>query len=177
MLNVFKTKVLPIVLVLILAITMMPFSPFLDKAYAEELEEDILGRSKGEVYIWDWDFFPPWFLTSLADEDDEYLTTIEDAGEVLRKQMVSRNTKPAFRYCLPADATNSDVSKTVEEIFNEAIKHTGNPKEGDSLYYGWQQWYANVRRIRDVRGQYLTVTLYVEKILRMAAPHIGLDSR
>ena len=41
MLNVFKTKVLPIVLVLILAITMMPFSPFLDKAYAEELEEQL----------------------------------------------------------------------------------------------------------------------------------------
>ncbi len=153
---------MPVILIFVLAFTMMPLSPFMDKAYAEVIEEDVLGRSKGQVYIWDWDFYPPWFEISLIDTDDEYLYTVEDAGTVLRKQMVDRNTKPAFKYCLPADTTNGDVSKIVEDIFYDALKHTGNPKEGDTLYYGWKQWYASVKRIRDVRGQYLTVTYHIE---------------
>ena len=72
---------------------------------------------------------------SAQDEisENEYLTDLEDAGAVLRDGMKKRSTDITVYY-----QYEGSFDKTIarNEIFPEAVKHTGNPTEGD--YLKWQ---------------------------------------
>ena len=85
-------------------------------------EEDLVQLDLAEEY-------------SAQDEisEDEYLTDLEDAGAVLRDGMKKRSTDITVYY-----QYEGSFDKTIarNKIFPEAVKHTGNPTEGD--YLKWQ---------------------------------------
>ncbi|MBQ3531016.1 MAG: leucine-rich repeat protein [Oscillospiraceae bacterium] len=64
-----------------------------------------------------------------ADLNPEYCETIEEAGEVLRRQLVSR--APVATVYFKADI--DDEIDYFSEIFDEALRHTGKPTEGDYI--------------------------------------------
>lgn len=66
-----------------------------------------------------------------AQVSDTYCTTIEDAAEFLREQMVERQAVISFEY-----RTETDQDGLMRSILNEAMAHTGDPKQGDYLL--WQ---------------------------------------
>ena len=83
--------------------------------YADQITEDDLVNVPPVMY---------------AAEAAEYATTIEDAAAVLREQMEDR-AQSCVVY-LRASKYSRDWSN---QIFDAAVEHTGNPTEGDYLYW------------------------------------------
>ena len=75
-----------------------------------------------------------------VSDDTEYVTTIEEAGAILRAGMVARQDEMVINMPVaPEDFTEEALFAKSEALFNEAIKHTGNPKEGDSLKWAYEE--------------------------------------
>lgn len=71
-----------------------------------------------------------------SDSEPVYETSIAKLGEQMREKLVHRQKNMTFYY--QASDYNEDV---MTDIFNEAIRHTGVPNEGDYLrwqYAGWE---------------------------------------
>jgi len=68
-------------------------------------------------------------------EEPEYMTVYEEAAIVLREAMIERADTTTIYYQLTTTEMFDDalIASISDNIFNLAIKHTGNPKEGDSL--------------------------------------------
>lgn len=75
--------------------------------------------------------------TVFAAGVETYVTTIEEAGAQLRTAMVARSENCEINYKLPlsADFNNNTINKLASDIYTEAVKHTGNPVEGDYLHF------------------------------------------
>ena len=69
----------------------------------------------------------------LAVDASEYVDTYEDAAKLLREGMVNRQATIEVYY----KTEDYDFSADSKEIFNQAIAHTGNPREGDALMWVW----------------------------------------
>lgn len=93
------------------------------------------------------------FAAPAAEMSDTYYTTVEDAAEFLRKQMVNREAVIAFEY-----RTETDQDGLMRSILNEAMTHTGDPKQGD--YLRWQYGGCNMIQSGYIRNgvYYLTLT-------------------
>ena len=58
-------------------------------------------------------------------------TTIEDAAKYIRNELIARNTNVTMQF----DSKSDDYETLYKSIIDEALLHTGNPNEGDYIYY------------------------------------------
>ena len=58
-------------------------------------------------------------------------TTIEDAAKYVRNEFIARNTNVTMQF----DSKSDDYETLYKSIIDEALLHTGNPNEGDYIYY------------------------------------------
>ncbi len=75
----------------------------------------------------------------MAGQSQEYCETIEEAGAVMREQLLNR--APVITVYFVADKYD-DIY--FNNIFNEAVKHTGEPTEGDYLLWQYGGWDGGV---------------------------------
>ena len=78
----------------------------------------------------------------LNAESDSF-NSVESAATFLRKGMVERQSSIVFRLELAASSREDGLSKinqALRPIFETAIEHTGNPKEGDYIRWQYQRW-------------------------------------
>lgn len=93
------------------------------------------------------------FAAPVAEVSDTYYTNVEDAAGFLREQMVKREAVIAFEY-----RTDIDQDGLMRSILNEAMAHTGDPKQGD--YLRWQYGGCNMIQSGYIRNgvYYFTLT-------------------
>ena len=84
-------------------------------------------------------------LTAAADEITpngftviEAASTVEEAAELLRPQLVYRQTMAVTKIYVQESDLNADSMTAIgNQIFDSAMQHTGKVNEGDSLQYVW----------------------------------------
>lgn len=74
---------------------------------------------------------------------DGYYSTIEEAAAVVREQMKSRGTSFVFVYKTTSVPTTEFYETTLSAIVEQALAHTGDPKEGDYLRWQYKRYWAN----------------------------------
>lgn len=94
-------------------------------------------------------------VSALAEED--YCTTLEEAGAVMRRQMVDRNETITVYY----QTTDDNYSQYMKKISDEAMSHTGVPTEGDYLKFQYAGWNCSLSGNVNNGTYYLTMTYTV----------------
>lgn len=89
--------------------------------------------------------------------DPEYVTTVEEAGQILREQMKQR-IDSAVVYIQTTEATEEYLTDLIYAISDQALIHTGVPVEGDYLKWQFAGWNANVSGSRNGDTYQLTYT-------------------
>ena len=151
MLSVIKNKMLPVLLIIALTITMMPCTAFAGVEYVAEPEAGFVNQEKHEISI---DIEPNYSKINLAQNKANYLTNVEDAAVIVREKMVQRVSDISVDYYFPTNASQSTMENTIQVIIRTAMEHTGNPKEGDSIYYAWGRWNGSISGFADSTGKY-----------------------
>ncbi len=109
-----------------------------------------------------------------ADESDSgiatlssgsYTTSIEEAGEELRKAMVNREVPFTIKYIYPGTSiSNAALTDIVWDLWDVALEHTGVSTEGDYIRWQYGGWALSTSVSRGSQGMYLdmkfTVTFY-----------------
>lgn len=139
----FKKRLLSLILVLSCLLALIPAFPIAAQATPNQGSGSIEFQPN-PLYE---GLVNPEVFTSQAKErpstfkgESDYVS-MSAAAKQLRKAMVKRSSYIALSYV----TTNDDISATVHELSDTAMKHTGNPKEGDYLrftYGGWDAWYS-----------------------------------
>ena len=88
-----------------------------------------------------------------AFDPADYVTSLEAAGTALREQLKKRELS-----CTVYIRVNSYTDKLHETVFSEAIKHTGNPTEGDYLKWVYAGYKGKVSVIDSNGYSYVTFT-------------------
>ena len=83
--------------------------------------------------------------------------SVEDAGAYLREKMVERTTTATFSIATTED---DDLKKISQNSYAEAIRHTGNPREGDYLYYNTGGYSSNWNTSNGITTYTFTFKLY-----------------
>lgn len=96
--------------------------------------------------------------TQAAAQEDEYYDTIEEAAAYVRSQMVLRNESFVVKYATSEKPTKALIS----EIFHTALKHTGNPDEGDYLTWQYKKYYSETTYKNEDGVYKLTITYTME---------------
>jgi len=103
--------------------------PTLEDSYINPLYSGIITEA---------DLLQPEDVPSVAaEESPEYCTSPDDAGVLLRGEMVARHT--TARIYLNSAVYDKSVFKSV---FSHVLDHTGNPVEGDYLRWQYGGWKA-----------------------------------
>ena len=93
--------------------------------------------------------------TQATPKKGDYLS-LEEAGKVLREYMVARRTdEMTIKFCLQNNLKMSN-GQLGDVLLNEAIKHTGNGKEGDALRWCQNRFSYNVTDDFDGTTHYVT---------------------
>ena len=78
-------------------------------------------------------------VAPIASEAEEYATTMEEAALVLRDQLKARKD-----YAVVYWSTLDYSANSFYEMFDLAVTHTGNPKEGDYISRQYERWGAQL---------------------------------
>ena len=78
--------------------------------------------------------------TTFSTKATVYYTDLEEAGAVLRKQIVNRNEKATVCF----ESTESDPRKVSRDVFDAALVHTGVSDEGDYLKWNYGGYKAGI---------------------------------
>jgi hypothetical protein len=70
---------------------------------------------------------------ALAAEEPEYCTSVDEAGLMVRELM--KNRVETFTIYYSGDVDEDGIQQLVNDIFEVAVQHTGNPTEGDYLEF------------------------------------------
>ena len=126
----------------------------LHASYVNPLYADIITEEDLLPYT------PP---SSVTYNDPEYVTTIEEAGQVLREQMKERVESAVVYIQTPctADDLQAYFEELSNEISNQALEHTGTPVEGDYLKWQFGGWNAkgSVSSSNDIYKFTITYTI------------------
>lgn len=87
--------------------------------------------------------------------NDTIYTNMEDAVLYVRSQMVNRVNEVKFTIT----DQGLSLSDLLNSIVNQAMEHTGNAREGDSIRYQWAGWSANA--LRNYSGGVTNYTLTI----------------
>lgn len=74
-------------------------------------------------------------VLSQAYSDAAEYSTVEEAADYFRERMKERQSVNSIVFL-----ADSDDAQLINDIFYEAVKHTGNPLEGDYLSWQYQSW-------------------------------------
>ena len=131
-------RILSLLLALMLIVGLIPFSAmaveeesytYINPLYADVItEEDLV-------------YGPPRVNAQTTGDDVNYASTFEGAGAQLRKAMVAREQTIVVLY----QTKSYDIAQH-KDIFNAAVAHTGNPKEGDALLWNYAGYRVSVSR-------------------------------
>ncbi len=97
------------------------------------------------------------------DNEPEYADTLEEAAEHLRRQLKDWDAQAVVYLQLPrfdegnAEKLNEQLGKVIDDVFDLAVVHTGNAKEGDYLSHQYDGWTAGVRYSGAFDKSYLTI--------------------
>ena len=80
----------------------------------------------------------------VAPQADEYYSNVEDAGEALREGMKARNESIAIGYVFDEFPSNDYLGEIGGAIFEAALRHTGDPVEGDYLRFQYGGWGCSI---------------------------------
>lgn len=152
---------------------------------SESLDEDVVQESVEEDVIMDGETeevvsLPSGFVTyvnpysedAFAGEEEPTLdgaaevvidvvcTTVEEAAAVVREQMKARTTSFVFDFYTTNYSVARDCTALLEEIVNQALVHTGDPKEGDYLL--WQYRKYDAWPTADVDGFYVNGVFHLD---------------
>ena len=94
-------------------------------------------------------------LRLYGEEDVTYAESFEAAVALVRQAMVERQTQFTIHVKLTVDEVLT-MGSVPTAIFNEALVHTGNPKEGDSLMWVYKKWESTGQYYID--GDYAMIT-------------------
>lgn len=89
----------------------------------------------------------------VATTVSEYCTSFVEAGAIVREQM--KNRSETIEVGLQTDVIQDNMAKS---IVTEAVAHTGDPKEGDSLLWQYAGWNCNSSRYSENGFYYITFT-------------------
>ena len=73
-------------------------------------------------------------------EDVEYTSDQEKLVKIFREKLINRESNIVLYYHYDEEITQEFFSNLVHQLFQKAIKHTGNGKEGDYLKWHCQGW-------------------------------------
>ena len=73
-------------------------------------------------------------------EDVEYTSDQEKLVKIYREKLINRESNIVLYYHCDEEITQEFFSNLVHQLFQKAIKHTGNGKEGDYLKWHCQGW-------------------------------------
>ena len=73
-------------------------------------------------------------------EDVEYTSDQEKLVKIFREKLINRESNIVLYYHCDGEITQEFFSNLVHQLFQKAIKHTGNGKEGDYLKWHCQGW-------------------------------------
>ena len=73
-------------------------------------------------------------------EDVEYTSDQEKLVKIFRENLINRESNIVLYYHCDEEITQEFFSNLVHQLFQKAIKHTGNGKEGDYLKWHCQGW-------------------------------------
>ena len=73
-------------------------------------------------------------------EDVEYTSDQEKLVKIFREKLINRESNIVLYYHCAEEITQEFFSNLVHQLFQKAIKHTGNGKEGDYLKWHCQGW-------------------------------------
>ena len=82
-----------------------------------------------------------------AEDDAVLCYSEEEAAQVLREAMKERADSAGI--CLITDVAAADSEGMIGEIFDAAIEHTGDPKEGDYLRFQYQNCHASAKAVTE----------------------------
>ena len=84
---------------------------------------------------------------------------LENAGVLLRDAMETRSATVVVGYAVNGTAhTNDQIMQYAKDILNEAVKHTGEPTQGDYLLWHYKGYTGNVSWTADASKTYITYT-------------------
>ena len=87
-----------------------------------------------------------------------YSDTLAGAGATMRDGMESRADTVTVKYVVNGSVNNALAQQYAVDIFNEAVRHTGEPTEGDYLYWHYHSYGGNVNYSYESGKTYLTYT-------------------
>lgn len=128
---------------------------------AQQIE--IISRQPGDYTV-----LSQYSLRSVADQDQEAL---EEAADALRDGMKTRENEITIDVFLQ----EADPSEAWNQVWNMAMEHTGDPKEGDYLSWHWSACGGGISGYSSAEGMYLTFT-YTVSYYTDAAQETALDA-
>ena len=157
-----KTAGIGFVMVLFMAVAvLMPTTAWADEAV--EWENDETGHIS-ELYVnplYD-EIIDPDALNQVSGvranalSETAYCESIEEAGQQVRESL--KNRTEDIKLSVKADVSPQTAAKL---IFNKALKHTGDPKEGDYLRWHYRGWKSECDYRESDGGFELTLTYAV----------------
>lgn len=112
--------------------------------YINPLYQDVIDES---------DLNQPSELGIAPASEEEYYDNISEAGNDMRSHLVGREETITIQY--QAEEYSSEL---VKGIVADAMKHTGNPKEGDYLRWQYAGWKSSTSYYRSDNICYMTIT-------------------
>ena len=103
-----------------------------------------------------------------------FAESIEEASAEVKAQFVARNEEISVYYAAAAD---SDWDALFQAIFNGAMVHTGNPREGDYLQYQYGGWGANIDVVDWSEDTYYCCFVYTPAYYTTAAQESAMDGK
>ena len=114
----------------------------------------------------------------LSEEEPDpaihFAESIEEASAEVKAQFVARNEEISVYYAAAAD---SDWDALFQAIFNGAMVHTGNPREGDYLQYQYGGWGANIDVVDWSEDTYYCCFVYTPAYYTTAAQESAMDGK
>ena len=89
------------------------------------------------------DLLPATLTPQATYSEPDYVTTVEEAGYIMRQQMKDR-IDSVLVYIQTTDASEDYLTDLSYQISDHALKHTGNPIEGDYLKWQFGGWTVNI---------------------------------
>lgn len=133
--------------------------------WAEEIEQTIENQGSMEVVyinplyedvIRESDLVSPEETDGIAlYAEQEYTDSIDEAAGQIRSGMKQREESITVYYQASV-SSEEEIQETARELAEEALAHTGNPKEGDYLRWQYGGWKASIKYAQEEDICYMT---------------------
>ncbi len=138
------------------------------------LYEHLLPSVEEDIHVLPAD---PLYADGSSDVDlSEYHTEAEDAWKEIRSEYAARVEEIQVKYRIPVPETSEDVAAAARTLWYDALEHTGEPQEGDTMR--WQYGtlsYGSLGGVISGTYAYLTFT-YTPEYYTTAEQEAAVDA-